>query len=88
MRGMHGLTETDAIANRLLKTLLKQHDYFEVKHTLGLFTHETRQIWFTLTLDNFSVTHIGKGYTECLMSVRGKYNNMGEYWKGKLYRRI
>ena len=58
--GVYGLPEASVLANTLLKTCLKEHDYFEVKHTPGLCKHETRPIWFTLTVDDFGVKYIGK----------------------------
>jgi len=58
--GVYGLPEASVLANKLLKTCLKEHDYFEVKHTPGLCKHETRPIWFTLTVDDFGVKYIGK----------------------------
>jgi hypothetical protein len=85
IRGMYGLPEAGVLANKLLKTRLKEHDYFEVKHTPGLFKHETRPIWFTLTVDDFGVKYIGKEHAEHLMSVLGKHYNMEEDWKGELY---
>ena len=68
IRGMYGLPEAGVLANKLLKTRLKEHDYFEVKHTPGLFKHETRPIWFTLTVDDFGVKYIGKEHAEHVRS--------------------
>ena len=48
------------LANKLLKTCLKEDDYFELKNTPGLFKNQTRPIWFTLTVDDFGVKYIGK----------------------------
>jgi hypothetical protein len=73
MRGMYGLPEAGILANKLLKTRLKEHDYFEVKQTPVLFKHETRPVWFTLSVDGFGVKYIGKEHAEHLMSVLGKH---------------
>ena len=83
--GVYGLPEASVLANKLLKTRLKEHEYFEVKHTPGLFKHETRPIWFTLTVDDFDVKYIGKEHAKHLISVLGKHYNMKEDWKGELY---
>ena len=47
IRGMYGLPESGSLANKLLKERLEEHGYTEVDHTLGLFKHENRPIWFT-----------------------------------------
>ena len=54
---MYELSEAGILANKLLKTRLKEHGYFEVKHTHVLFTHEARPIWLTLTVDDCGVKH-------------------------------
>ena len=48
VRGMYGLPQAGMLANQ-------KHGYFEVSHTLGLFAHKTRPIWFTLVVDNFGI---------------------------------
>ena len=55
VRGMYGLPQAGILANQLLKKRLAVHNYYEVPHTPGLFTHKTRPIWFTLTVDDFGV---------------------------------
>ena len=85
---MYGLPEAGVLANKLPNTCLKEHDYFEVKHTPSLFKHETRLILFTLTVDGSCAKYIEKEHIEPLMSVLGTHYNMEEDWKGKLYCRI
>ena len=82
---MYGLSQAGILANRLLKKRLTVHDYYEVAHTPGLFTHKTRPIWFTLTVDDFGVKYIGKEHAEHLMSVLKQHYDMEEDWKGELY---
>ena len=69
VRGMHGLPQAGILANKLLKKRLKKHDFFEVPHTPGLFTHKTRPIWFTLCVDDFGVKYVGKEHADYLMSI-------------------
>ena len=56
-------------------------------HTSGLFTHKTRPIWCTLTVDddNFGVNYIGREHTEHLMSVLKQHYKMSEDWKGDIF---
>ena len=42
--GMYVLPEAAILAHKLFKKRLKKRDYFEVKHTPGLFKHETRPV--------------------------------------------
>ena len=44
VRGMYGLPQAGILANKLLKERLAVHDYYEVAHTPGLFTHKARPI--------------------------------------------
>ena len=60
IRGMYGLSESGSLANKLLRERLEKHGYTEVYHTPGLFKHENRPIWFTLTVDDFGVKYIGE----------------------------
>ena len=81
---MYGLRESGALANTLLKTRLKEHDYFEVKRTPSLFKHKTISIWFILTVDDVGVKYTRKRHSEHLKSVLDTYCNMDTDWKGKL----
>ena len=60
IRGMYGIPDSGSLANKLLKKRLEEHGYTEVDHTPGLFKHENRPIWFTLTVDDFGVKYIGE----------------------------
>ena len=63
VRGMYGLPRQEFLRthlNKLLKERLAVHDYYEVAHTPGLFTHKTRPIWFTLSVDDFGMKYIGR----------------------------
>ena len=82
---MYGLPQPGILANKLLKERLEIHNYYEVPHTPGLFTHKTRPIWFTLTVDDFGVKFIGRKHAEHLMTVLKKHYKMEENWKGELY---
>ena len=85
IRGMYVLPESGSLANKLLKERLEEHGYTEVDHTPGLFKHENRPLWFTLTVDYFGVKYIGEEHARHLMDVLKLYYKMGEDWKGQLY---
>jgi hypothetical protein len=81
---MYGLPEAGLLTNRLLKKRLQKHGYSEVDHTPTLFRHETRPIWFTLTVDDFGVKYAGEQHAKHLMDVLKLYYEMEEDWKGGL----
>ena len=59
VRGVYGLPQAGILADKLLRERLAVHNYYEVPHMSGLFTHKTRPIWFALTVDDFGVKYIG-----------------------------
>ena len=54
-RGMYGLPQAGILANKLLRTRLARHGYFEQPHTPGLWKHLSRPVWFNLCVDDFGV---------------------------------
>ena len=42
VRGMYGLPQAGILANKLLEERLAVHDYYEVAHTPGIFTHKNK----------------------------------------------
>ena len=82
---MYKLPQTDILTNKLFKEKLAVHDYYEVPHTPELFTHETRPIWFMITVDDFGVKYIRMEHAEHPMLVLKQHYKMEEDWKGELY---
>jgi len=54
-KGMYGLPQAGRIANDHLQKLLLPHGYHPCHHTPGLWQHTTRDIRFTLVMDDFAV---------------------------------
>ncbi|KAL7528762.1 hypothetical protein ACHAXR_002615, partial [Thalassiosira sp. AJA248-18] len=75
-RGMYGLPQSGMLANKLLKERLEEYGFVELPHTPGLFKHETRPIWFCLTVDDFGIKYFGKENTNYLIDVLEKYYEM------------
>ena len=84
-KGMYGLPQAGILANKLLKTRLADHDYYEVPHTPGLFTHKTRPIWFTLVVDDFGIKYNGKEHADHLLKVLRGHYSVEVDWNGALY---
>ena len=85
IRGIYGLPQSGVLANKLLKKRREEHDYYEVDHTPGLFTHKTRPIWFTLVVDDFGVKYVGEQHAEYLMGILKQHYDIEDNWKGELY---
>ena len=59
--------------------------YFEVTHITVLGRHAYRPIAFTLVVDDFKITYVGKKYVDHLVNIlKGKYY-ISEDWTGSLY---
>ena len=59
-KGMYGLPQAGIVANKDLQKHLAPYGYHPVPHTPGLWKHETRDIIFTLVVDDFAIkyTHL------------------------------
>jgi hypothetical protein len=84
-KGMYGLPQAGILANKLLKTRLEPHGYFEQPHTPGLFTHVSRPIWFNLTVDDFGIKYVGDEHLQHLFTTLKKHYKIVEDVSGSLY---
>ena len=67
-RAWYGLRESGYIAHQDLVTHLKKFGYEEFATTPGLFRHTTRDISFTLVVDNFGIMYTNKADVDHLVS--------------------
>jgi hypothetical protein len=69
-----GLPQAGILANKLLQKRLLPHRYYECANTPGLWKHKTRQILFTLFVDNFGIKYVGKDHVYHLIwCIKQKY---------------
>ena len=68
MKGMYGLPQAGLLANVKLTKHLAKYEYHPTKYTPGLCTHESRQIAFTLTVDDFLIKYSTKEDADHLLS--------------------
>ena len=82
---MYGLKEASVLAfNQLIKKLAP-FGYHPMKHTPGMWKHESRQTTFALCVDDFGVKHFSKANADHLLaSLRSNYKVTVD-WKGQLY---
>ncbi len=71
---MYSLPQAGILANKLLKTNLACHGYFEVPHMPGLWKHISRPVWFNLCVDDFRVKYIGHQNQGWLHKLRGCFD--------------
>jgi hypothetical protein len=67
-KGLYGLLQAVKLAYEKLLHRLTSADFHPAPHTPGLFLHRTRQISFTLCVDDFGVKYIDKLDAEYLIN--------------------
>jgi hypothetical protein len=84
-RGMYGLPQSGQLAYEQLVRILAPFGYAPVRHTPGLWRHETRPILFSLCVDDFGVKTVGRKHAEHLLAaLRTKYGVTTD-WEGEKY---
>jgi hypothetical protein len=82
---MYGLKQAALLVNQLLQTRLTPFGYFPARHTLGLWLHKTRQIYFTLIVDDFTVKYVGKQHAEHLWNALLRTYELTTDWTAVVY---
>jgi len=73
-RAWYGLKQSGKIAHDDLVAHLKTHGYVRASRTKGLFVHQTRDISFTLVVDDFGIKYTKQADVDHLVAaVREKY---------------
>ena len=84
-KGMYGLPQAGIIANERLTKFLQPHGYSPCAITPGLWQHDTRDIKFSLVVDDFGVKYTDKADVEHLQSVLAKEYILKTDWTGSKY---
>jgi hypothetical protein len=88
-RGMYGLPQAGILANQLLQRRLALHGYRPVPITPGLWKHDTRDVHFTLVVDDFGVKYTQQADAEHLMKTLTAVGyKVSEDWTGSPSRGI
>ena len=73
-KGMYGLKQAGIIANQELVKHMAPFRYHPVKHTPGLWVHNSRKTLFSLVVDDFCVRYIStEDADHFLNALRAKY---------------
>lgn len=84
-KGMYGLPQAGKIANDRLVEHLGEYGYKPVPRTAGLWKHETRELSFTLVVDDFGVKYEKEEDARHLEEALSKLYHVTTDWDGKLY---
>ena len=84
-KGMYGLPQAGKIANDRLVKFLEPYGYAPVPVTAGLWRHETKDITFTLVVDDFGVKYTSKEDADHLMTTLKRLYKVSEDWDGARY---
>ena len=84
-KGMYGLPQAGLLAQELLEKRLNIHGYTQSKIIPGLWKHKTRNITFTLVVDDFGVKYIKKEDVNHLIKVLKENYEISEDWSGTKY---
>ena len=84
-KGMYGLPHAGLIAQELLEKRLNKHGYYQDQYIPGLWAHETRNISFTLVVDDFGVKYTSKADVRHLLGVLTEHYTVSKDWSGGKY---
>jgi hypothetical protein len=84
-KGMYGLPQAGIIAQQLLQKNLAKHGYRPVRHTHGLWKHDTRPVSFSLVVDDFGVKYVGREHAQHLIDAIKESYPISVDWSGKIY---
>ena len=71
-KGMYGLKEAAILAYKKLRKYLSHSGYVPMKHTPGLWRHESQPTTFTLVVDDFGIKYFKKSDADHLFQSLGQ----------------
>ena len=82
---MYGLPQAGIIAQELLQERLAKVGYHQSKIVPGLWTHKTRNICFTLVVDDFAIKYTKKEDAQHLIDALEKDYTISTDWDAAKY---
>ena len=79
---MYGLLQAGILSKELLESRLNKHGYCQSKLVPGLWKHDWRPAQFTLVVDDFSVTCVGKEHALHLKQAIEENYGVTTNWEG------
>ena len=84
-KGMPGLKHAGCITNDRLKIHLAKFGHPPVARNPSLWKHATKDICFSLVVDNFGVKYVGKDTADHIIQALKKLYTISIDWTGSLY---
>jgi hypothetical protein len=84
-KGMYGLPQAGIIAQKLLEECLAKVRYYQSKIVPGLWMHKTRNICFTLVVDDFAIKYTKKEDAQHLIDAIKKDYTITIDWDATKY---
>ena len=84
-KAIYGLKQSGALANKMLAKILEKKGYYQAKHTKGLWLHETKDLSFTLVVDDFGCRFSNKRDAEDLVALLEETYPCKCDWTGNRY---
>ena len=84
-KGMYGLKEAGILVFNQLVEKLAPFGYRPMKHTAGLWKHDTRKTTFALCVDDFGIKYFSNDDANHLLSALRSNYKVTVDWKGELY---
>jgi hypothetical protein len=84
-KGMYGLSQAVILALNYLMNHLANHDYAPCTRTVGLWTHSTRDITFSLLVDDFGIKYTNRDDAIHLLTALEELYTVTTDWTGSLY---
>jgi hypothetical protein len=84
-RGMYGLPQAGRLANDQLIKFLAPHGYHPAALTPGLWTHMSRDILFSLVVDDFGVRYTSQADADHLLATLQQHYQVSVDWAGTRY---
>ena len=84
-RGMYGLPQAGRIANDQLIAFMKPHGYKPCPLTPGLWKHDTRDIVFSLVVDDFGIRYTKRDDADHLIATLQQHYEVSLDWTGARY---
>ena len=84
-KGIPCLKQAGKVANDRLKHHLAKFGYYPAPRTPALWLHKTRQISFTLCVDDFGIKYVTRTDAEHLLNCLRKLYEISVDWSGKNY---
>jgi hypothetical protein len=84
-KGMYGLKEAGILANHRIAKHLATYGYYPTPRTPGLWKHATRDLSFSLVVDDFGVKYVGRENAQHLVDALASLYQVSTDWAGELY---